>query len=51
MSARVALPIVEKVMDGGYSGDIAITRGRAGDPDANPDMVFVESASSDSGSS
>lgn len=37
-------PIVsELTIDGGYSGEVTITRRRARDPRTNPDLVVVES--------
>jgi hypothetical protein len=40
--SRVAHPVAERAVDGGYSGPLTVTRGR-GDPEVAPDMVFVES--------
>lgn len=42
MRDRVGQPVSEHTIDGGYSGQITLIRGRSSYPD-NPDLIFVKS--------
>lgn len=38
---RVAHPVAERTIDGGYSGDVTVTRGEARADGNFPDLIFV----------